>query len=87
MAVEVYEVIDVEAPERRAAKLGTHRLLDMTMERYFGREFEAALALFEQVRAKDPEDVVPGLFAKRCSHYLKMPPPDNWQGFEKLNSK
>ena len=28
-AVDVYEVIDAEAPERRAAKLGTRRLLDI----------------------------------------------------------
>ena len=86
-AVDVYEVLDAEAPERRAAKLATHQLLDSAMERYFFREFEAALALFKQVSAEDAEDAVPVLLAERCSRYLLVPPPEDWQGFEKLVSK
>ncbi len=86
-AVDVYEVIDAESSERRAVKLATCPLLHSAMERYFAREFEAALALFGQVCAEDPEDAVPALFVKRCSHYLEAPPPEDWQGFEKLISK
>ena len=86
-AVELYEVIDAEAPERRAAKLKTRARLDSAMESYFGREFEAALASFERVCAEDPDDAVPALFAERCSRYLKAPPPADWQGFEKLTQK
>jgi predicted ATPase/class 3 adenylate cyclase len=86
-AVDLYEVIDAEAPERHAAKLATRALLRSAMERYFGREFSAALALFEQACAADPDDAVPLLFTQRCSRYLKEPPPRDWQGFETLTQK
>jgi predicted ATPase/class 3 adenylate cyclase len=84
---DVYEVIDAETPERAAAKRATRTLLDTAMTRYFGREFEAALVLFEQASAEDPDDVVPTLFLERCERYLESPPPADWQGFEKLTSK
>jgi hypothetical protein len=86
-AIDVFEVIDAEAPERRAAKLATRPLLHSAMEQYFGREFEAALALFKQVSREDPEDAVPVLFVERCSRFLQAPPPEDWQGFEKMTSK
>ena len=86
-AIDVFEVIDAEAPERRAAKLATRPLLHSAMEQYFGREFEAALALFKQVSREDPEDAVPVLFVERCSRFLQAPPPEDWQGFEKMTIK
>ena len=86
-AIDVFEVIDAEAPERRAAKLATRPLLHSAMEQYFGREFEAALALFKQVSREDPEDAVPVLFVERCTRFLQAPPPEDWQGFEKMTSK
>jgi class 3 adenylate cyclase len=86
-AIDVYEVIDAETPERAAAKLSTRPLLDSAMKSYFEREFEAALDLFEKASADDPEDAVPKLFVERCARYLEAPPATNWQGFEKLTSK
>jgi hypothetical protein len=86
-AVDVYEVVDAEAPERRAAKIATRPMLDAAMESYFARKFEVALASFKQVSAQDPEDAVPVLLAVRCSRYLQAPPPENWRGFEKLINK
>jgi predicted ATPase/class 3 adenylate cyclase len=86
-AVDVYEVIDAEMPDRRAAKIATRPLLDSALEKYFLREFEAALVLLKQVSAEDAEDAVPVLLAERCSRYLLIPPSEDWQGFEKLASK
>lgn len=86
-AIDIYEVIDAEASERRAAKLATRPLLHSAIEKYFVRDFEAAKALFEQVSTEDPQDAVPALLAERCSRYLRTPPPDDWQGFEKLTCK
>jgi len=85
--VDIHEVIDAEAPERRAAKLATRALLGSAMERYYAREFGAALAGFERACAEDPDDAVPALFAERCTRYLQSPPPADWQGFEKLTRK
>jgi predicted ATPase/class 3 adenylate cyclase len=86
-AVDLYEVIDAEAPDRRKAKLATRALIQSAMQRYFRREFDVALTLFEDACAQDPDDSVPFIFAERCSRCLKEEPPDDWQGFEKLNQK
>ncbi|MEX8509854.1 MAG: AAA family ATPase [Leptothrix ochracea] len=86
-AVELYEVIDAEQPERRAAKLATAPLLEAAMQAYFGRDFVGALALLQQIIERDPEDLVPPLFVERCHRYLAAPPSADWQGFEKLTSK
>jgi class 3 adenylate cyclase len=86
-AVALYEVLDAETPERRAAKLATRTLLASAMESYFGRQFEAARAAFRRMTCEDPDDAVPFLFAERCSRYIKEPPPADWQGFEQLTEK
>jgi class 3 adenylate cyclase len=82
--VRLYEVIDAEVPERRAAKLATRELLCAAMERYFRREFKAARTEFEQLRLLAPDDVVPTLFVERCARYLQEPPSPDWNGFERL---
>jgi predicted ATPase/class 3 adenylate cyclase len=82
--IELYEVIDADAPERRAAKLATRSLLGSAMQRYYDREFRVAWAVFKQISSQDPSDAVPVLFAERCSHYLNEPPAQDWKGFEQL---
>jgi class 3 adenylate cyclase len=85
--VAIYEVLDAETPERRAAKLATAGLLSSGMEKYFCRDFKAARMPFERACSESPGDVVPALFAERCARYLHKPPPDNWEGFERLDQK
>ena len=57
------------------------------MAMYFGRDFEAALALFEQVCATDPVDAVPRMFAERCARYVQAPSQEDWEVFERLVHK
>nr|WP_276509990.1 AAA family ATPase [Niveibacterium umoris] len=87
VAVELYEVLDADTPQRRAAKLATRDRLAAAMAQYFARDFKSAWAAFEQLAQEDPEDAVPPLFAERCVRYLQAPPPDDWQGFERLTQK
>lgn len=87
VAVDLHEVIDAEPPARRAAKLATRAPLASAMERYFGGDFEAARAGFEQVAAADPRDAVPPLFIERCARHLREPARGDWQGFERLLQK
>jgi class 3 adenylate cyclase len=82
-AVNVYEVIDAETPERRSAKLATWELLDSAMERYFSGEFCEALPLFEQVLAEDCNDPLPALFAERCRRRPGDRPTDDCLGLER----
>lgn len=86
IAVDVYEVLDAETPERRAAKAATHAALDAAMRRYFAREFEPAQAAFAALAAADPQDAVPAMFVERCARHLRSPPSPDWQGFERLTT-
>ncbi len=76
-----------DQPARRAAKLATAPLLEAAMQAYFGRDFPGALVLLQAIIERDPEDLVPPLFAERCRRYLAEPPSADWQGFEKLTRK
>ncbi|MGJ7509666.1 AAA family ATPase [Variovorax sp. GT1P44] len=87
VAVDLYEVIDAEPADRRAAKLATRAQLDSAMALYFQREFDAAMALFEAMSEADPDDAVPRLFAERCARFLNEPVAVDWQGFERLMHK
>ncbi|MBO9649384.1 MAG: AAA family ATPase [Variovorax sp.] len=86
IAVDVYEVIDAESPERREAKLATRKRLESAMTLYFEGEFEAALGLFEEAGAADPHDAVPQIFIERCTRYMREPVKE-WEGFERLLHK
>lgn len=85
--VGLYDVIDADAPARRAAKEGTRALLQSAIERYTARAFGEAREAFAQMLGLDPEDAVPALYIERCDRYLREPPPADWQGFERLTHK
>jgi len=85
--VEIYEVLDAETDERRAIKLATAALIRSGMEKYFCRDFRAASTAFERARSKSPNDLVPVIFLERCVRYIQRPPPESWDGFERLDQK
>ena len=85
--VNLYEVIDAEGPERRRAKMATAGRVQSAMRKYFDRDFAGAHADFEAAGHQDPTDPLPKLFAERSARYLQHAPPEDWQGFEKLNLK
>ncbi|NJD08480.1 MAG: GAF domain-containing protein, partial [Methylococcaceae bacterium] len=87
LAAELYEVLDAEPPERRAAKLATRQRLHAAIDLFYARDFSGARAAFEAVATTDPADVVPALFIDRCERYQHTPPPADWQGFERLGQK
>lgn len=87
VAADIHEVLDAEDPARRAAKLATRERVAVGMELYFGRRFELALSVFEEVAAEDPIDSVARLFIERCERHLREPEKGDWQGFERLLEK
>ncbi len=86
-AVTIYEVLDAESEERRAAKEATRERLDAAMDSYFARAFADAAALVEEAVAIDPLDPVLSLLSDRARRYVEAPPPSDWQGFESLQHK
>lgn len=85
--VTLYEVLDAERPERRAAKEATRGLLDAAMSAYFDRRFAEAVEGVAEALALDPGDRVLTLLAERAGRYAAKPPPADWQGFEALQHK
>jgi predicted ATPase/class 3 adenylate cyclase len=85
--IDLYEVIDAEAPERRQAKMATAGLMQSAMRKYFDRDFAGAHAEFEAMGRQDPLDPLPKLFAERSARYLQRAHSKKWQGFEKLDLK
>ena len=86
-AIELYEVLDADSEERRAMKERTKALLAEALKNYFGRDFKLALELCLDGMAQDPLDPVFRIFQERSQCYIEAPPPEDWQGFEKLTSK
>jgi class 3 adenylate cyclase len=86
-AIALYEVLDAEAPERRAAKEATQARLSNAMEYYFARDFVAAHGIFAEALCTDPEDSVLSIFTERSQRYASKAPPPDWQGFEVLTHK
>ncbi|HEX9260661.1 MAG TPA: adenylate/guanylate cyclase domain-containing protein, partial [Acidimicrobiales bacterium] len=81
---DVYEVLDAETAERRAAKEATTTLLSEVVAAYRARAFADALVGARRGREMDPADLVLALYISRCEVFLRSPPPDDWQGVEAL---
>lgn len=81
-AFMLYEVLDAESPERRAAKESSRDLLSQAMESYYARDFAAALEIFITAQALDPDDAVLSIFIKRSECFIQNAPPLDWQGFK-----
>jgi predicted ATPase/class 3 adenylate cyclase len=87
LAVMLYEVLDGETGERRAAKEATRPLLDEGMRLYFARDFHAAQAAFTEAGELDREDAVLRILSERARRYADSPPPPQWHGVETLTHK
>ncbi|MEY4753410.1 MAG: hypothetical protein RJA44_1085 [Pseudomonadota bacterium] len=85
--VDLYEVIDAETPDRRAAKLVTRPLLDEALTLFQARRFDAAEPLFARIAHIDPVDPLPQIYLQRCQRFRQEPPEAGWNGAEKLLNK
>lgn len=86
-AITLYEVLDAEPPDRRAAKEATRDLFDRATSLYVARDFAAALELLAEAQRIDPQDAVLHVLAARCERLRLQPPPADWDGAEALESK
>jgi hypothetical protein len=54
---------------------------------YRARDFQAALPAFETLLKARPQDAVTKLYVKRAAEYLAWPPPPEWDGVQKFETK
>jgi two-component system sensor histidine kinase ChiS len=85
--VLLFEVLDGEPVEKRALKLSYREELARAMRHYYGRSFEKALMIFDELRARNPEDEIPRIFKRRCELCVNIGVPDDWQGVELIEVK
>ncbi|MCS6985263.1 MAG: tetratricopeptide repeat protein [Leptospiraceae bacterium] len=54
---------------------------------YRKRQFQEAKAQFEKALKIRPEDGPSKEYVRRCEHYIKNPPPDDWDGVFVMTTK
>jgi adenylate cyclase len=54
---------------------------------YRRRDFTQALAKFEEIWNRDPNDGPTWVYVGRCQAFLNMPPPDDWDGVFHMQTK
>jgi class 3 adenylate cyclase/HAMP domain-containing protein len=85
--VLLFEVLDGEPAEKRALKLSYREELARAMRLYYGRSFEQALVIFDNLRSRNPEDEILRIFKRRCELCVNIGVPDDWQGVELIEAK
>ncbi|MBX7056768.1 MAG: MASE1 domain-containing protein [Leptospirales bacterium] len=84
--VEIYEVFDADDPEQAQRKVQSGDNFSQAFPLYVGREFKAALPLFEAAGRSLPEPLI-DQYIERCRLYKEQPPPEDWSGAEVLREK
>ncbi|MCB9679506.1 MAG: AAA family ATPase [Alphaproteobacteria bacterium] len=83
----VYEVLDAERPEVRAARLATRDAYEAALDAWFACRVDDAIDGLEQVLAQTPDDPQPRRFLE-MAHALKASGiPEDWDGIERLTAK
>jgi hypothetical protein len=57
------------------------------LERYFNREWKAALDGFNGALAAKPDDVASNVFMERCAIHMTSEPPEDWDGSFEMTHK
>ncbi|MGH7456223.1 MAG: hypothetical protein ACRENG_33030 [bacterium] len=67
-----------------ALKRATQADFERGMQKYFAKEFAAAVQCFERVLAVNASDTTAKLFFTRAAHFLAQGVPEGWDGVEAM---
>lgn len=87
LPAKIYEVLDhhdTASFPRMDEVLGCYA---SAMELYRKREWETAARFFGEALVLHPGDTLSKVYADRCAHFLREPPPDEWDGIWVMHSK
>ena len=90
--VNVYEVLDAEPQDERAAKLAARVDFERALGLYQAGKFKEALAVFASIAAarvnSSASDSAAKLYARRCEAYAALDAsPPGWDGVEVMEAK
>lgn len=86
-AVSIYELI---GDRQQPLDSPFHELLELYnagRSAYQNRDFQAAIAQFEQVLQRRPDDRAAAIHLERAHAYLLSPPPASWDGVHTMTQK
>jgi adenylate cyclase len=84
--VTIYELLERKG-ELRDSQSEIAGLWRQALDLYRGRDFTAALRLFEDVLKLDATDGPSRTYVQRCREYLLAPPAADWDGVYQMHSK
>ncbi len=83
--VQIFEPLGFRDAMSKDELLRAEELVALSIDMlsyYRSRLWDEALPCLYQILAAYPDDGVALLFKKRCEHFLKNPPPPNWDGVD-----
>ena len=85
--VAVFEVMDHLPTDARSSMEGMLETYSQSLNRYRQKDFDGALKGFNQALEMHPDDKTCQIYLERSQHYLKNPPPDDWDGVWVMKTK
>ncbi|PIT98638.1 MAG: hypothetical protein COT74_13100 [Bdellovibrionales bacterium CG10_big_fil_rev_8_21_14_0_10_45_34] len=86
LPVRIHELMNTkEAATDDQRKLSEN--FDAALQLYYKAEFDAAMSAFTKCLDINPDDDSSKLYINRCSEFLEVPPPKDWDGVFEMKSK
>jgi class 3 adenylate cyclase len=85
--ISLYEVFEGAPESQRLRRQQTKADFERGLKLYMTGKFTEAIACFESVLQRDPDDKTATLYLERAAAMLNQPLPDNWDGVEVMTSK
>ncbi len=87
VATTIYEVLDADVDDVQERKRASLDRYQTALAAYAAREFADAGALLDELAQIDPADQLVALYRDRCRAFVAAPPPSDWDGVVRLETK
>ena len=88
--VRIFELVGTKSPGTLAAPADMSAVIpefEMGFRLYHQRKFDEAISAFTRALGTKPDDECSQLYLERCRDYLKVAPPDDWDGVYTMKTK
>ncbi len=83
-SVPIFEIYDGDPGPVIALKRATQEDFEQGLQKYFARDFAAAVKCFERVLAVNDSDTTAKLFLTRAAQFMAQGVPEGWDGVEAM---
>lgn len=82
--VEIIELLDGLDDSTQSKKLAVKADFDRAVDTFQSEKFSEALAMFRELKQRDPQDVAIDVYLERCEQFIELGIPEGWDGAVKL---